>query len=135
MNVQLLILIFIFFKCISLYSQDNCENFYSDKFSQKELKEDLNFIKSKLLKVHINTYNKINSIELENKFSIIESEINGEKTAKEFLELTKSVFYQLNDEHGSINSSCLIDSIRKAYKIQKANQKTLTELYIYENYT
>lgn len=134
MKGQSIFLTVIFFISSTLFGQNNCEKFHSDKYPQTKLSEDLNYIKSKIFNVHINPYSKIDSNELIQKFSKIESNINNDHTAEDFLKLVQPIFNELNDEHASIKCQCILDSINNVNRQQKNNQRKSLTLEFYEDF-
>jgi len=123
----------------SVLAQSVCNDFYHKKFTVKELSDDLNFIKEKILDTHINPFTEISREQFENNIKSIRASLKEGMTQKDFYFLVMPLFVNLNDEHSRLNDFCVTDSIRDNFRVfplrfRYSDQKViLTENYSSEN--
>lgn len=108
-SIQFLILI-LFTKFA--FAQTNCNELYFKKFTAKELQEDFDFIKLKILNAHANPFTGITKEEFEKKCLDIRNQLKDGLTQREFHFQVKPLFAVLEDEHAGIDDYCLPDSLK-----------------------
>ena len=97
----------------TVHAQVNCNELYSKKFTQEELSQDFDFIKTKILNAHANPFSTITPKEFEKKCIEIRSQLKDGLTQREFHFLVKPLLGILNDEHAGLDDYCLPDSLKQ----------------------
>ncbi len=120
----------------SLHSQQGCNQFYHKKFTQKELTDDVNFIREKILQVHINPFTEISEDEFESNVQSVIGSLKDGMTQRDFYFLINPLFVQLNDEHSLLGDFCITDSMKANFKFFPLRFKYINEKVILtENYS
>lgn len=120
-----LTLLFLLISIFS-FSQKVCNDFYYKKFTKKQLTEDVDFVKEKILNAHANPFTEISRTEFDKKVIDIKSSLKDGMTQREFYYVVKPLIVTLNDEHSGISDYCVTDSI-------KNNNKALPLRFEYDN--
>ncbi|WP_343658378.1 S41 family peptidase [Chryseobacterium sp.] len=101
----------------SAFAQKNCNELYTQKFTRQQLEQDIDFMKEKIINVHVNPYTEISKSEFEKKYTDIRKSLKNGMTQREFYYLAKPLIVTLNDEHSSMSDFCVTDSIKKSMKV------------------
>ncbi|WP_278379957.1 S41 family peptidase [Chryseobacterium arthrosphaerae] len=101
----------------SIFAQKTCNELYKQKFTKQQLEQDLDFIREKIVNVHINPFTEISKSEFEKKYSEIRKSLQDGMTQKDFYYLAKPLIVTLNDEHSGMSDYCVTDSIRNSIKV------------------
>lgn len=101
----------------SIFAQKTCNELYKQKFTKQQLEQDLDFIREKIVNVHINPFTEISKSEFEKKYSEIRKSLQDGMTQKDFYYLAKPLIVTLNDEHSGMSDYCVTDSIRNSMKV------------------
>jgi Peptidase family S41 len=112
------ILTVLFFSILGITrGQQRCNDIFSIRYTVAQLNEDLDFIREKILNVHINPFTEVSESEFESSISAIRGRILNGMSQKDFYLLVRPVFVRLNDEHARISDYCMSDSIESARRI------------------
>ncbi len=91
-----------------LFSQKPCsDDFYNKEYTKKELLDDINFIKEKIINAHINPYTEITQKQFNKQINDIKKSLEDRMTQRDFYFKAKPIFVTLNDEHSGLNDYCL----------------------------
>ncbi|SIT22877.1 Peptidase family S41 [Chryseobacterium ureilyticum] len=120
----------------SVFAQKVCNEFYHQKFTQKQLEQDVDFIKEKIVNAHVNPFTEISKEEFEKKYTDIRKSMKDGMTQKDFYYLAKPLIVTLNDEHSSLSDYCVTDSIKNNMKVLPLKFKyDSVKMILTENYS